>query len=275
MTNVQVKKAEAFRALHHSGKLLVLPNIWDVVGARLLEKEGFPVVATASASIAYSNGYNDGEIISFEKVLYILKEICQSTILPVSADIEKGYASDNHALRSNIKALLDCGIVGINFEDSAVKGEKLFSLEEQCVKIGLIRETAECSGIPLVINARTDIFLMKCFEGDRIEEAVKRCNSYRDAGADCFYPILCSMDELKSIKKQTDFPLNVIATKDTLPMHELETMGIARLSVGPGLLKAALTKMREVIRALKNYGGYELFTQAEIMTSPEILEIIR
>ena len=270
----QAKKAERFLELHHSKKLLVLPNIWDVLGARLLEKSGFQAVATASASVAYSNGYRDGEYISFDRLLNILAPICRSTLLPVSADIERGYAESNTALLTNIKSLIRYGVVGINIEDSVEEGKQLVSVERQCERIELIRKAARREGVPLVINARTDIFLSKDFKGDKVAEAVRRAQNYKNAGADCFYPILCDANELMEINAQIDLPVNVLATKDTPPMTELENSGISRLSLGPGLLKAALTKMREVVAELKSYGGYGSFTHPGIISSQEIVDMI-
>ena len=274
MKNIQVQKAENLLALHHAGHLLVLPNIWDVIGAKLLEHAGYPAVATASAAVAYSRGYYDGEKISFRKLLKILKEICDGTSLPVTADIERGYAETTVQLRNNIKALIECGVVGINIEDSD-ENKKLLSTDRQCDKIRVIRKVSDDLGIRLVINARTDIFLQEDFAGNKIAAAAERARQYMEAGADCFYPILCNNDELSEIKSLLDIPINVIATKDTYPMHKLEEMGIARLSLGPGLLRVALSRMQAVIRHLKDYEDYGSFTGEDVMTSADIREIIQ
>lgn len=269
------KKAALFLELHHSGKLLILPNIWNVIGVKLLESQGFKAIATASASVAFANGFNDGEEIRFDHLLNILNAICKSTELPVSADIEKGYAKTDRELVSNIKALIKSGIVGINIEDSIIEGGDLVSVEQQCEKIRLIRKVSDKSGIHMVINARTDVFLSENYQENKTEEAITRGRQYKDAGADCFYPILCGTNELREIISQLDMPVNVLATKDTLPMRELEKLGIARLSLGPSLLKSALTKMKEVLLSLKKYEGYETFTNPDIITSGEIVSMIK
>ena len=150
----QKEKAEKFHELHHSGKMLILPNIWDALGALLLESLGYPAIATASASIAFSNGYNDGENIPFNDLLTLLKKITTSVDLPVSADIEKGYADNDIQLEENIKLLIDAGIVGINIEDTNNKTNSLQAIEYQCNKIRLIKDVAGKMGIPLFINAR-------------------------------------------------------------------------------------------------------------------------
>ena len=88
----QIQKAEKFLALHHEPKLLVLPNIWDPLGARLLEGLGYPAVATASAAVAYSLGYDDGQKIKFDAMLDVIERIASSVAVPMTADIERGYA---------------------------------------------------------------------------------------------------------------------------------------------------------------------------------------
>ncbi len=269
-----LKKAESLLELHHANKLLVLPNIWDVLGAKLLESIGFNAIATASASVAYSNGFNDGQEISFDQLLGILKQISTATNLPVSADIERGYANDLNQLADNIEKLIACEIVGVNIEDSINESGELNSIEVQCEIIKTIRKTAEKADIPIVINARTDVFLSDSFDGNKIEEAILRGGEYIAAGANCFYPILCNMHQLKEIRQQLKVPINVFVTKDTLPMRELEDLGIARLSLGPSLLKSALSKMREVARSLQNYGNYDLFTE-NVLSSDEIVRILK
>ena len=141
--NIQPEKGNLLNTLHHNGKLLVLPNIWDPLGAILLESLGYAAVATASASIAFSNGYPDGEKIPFKELLHILRKIINSVTIPVTADIESGYATNNAELKENIKMLLDAGIAGINFEDTNKDDKTIISIEAQCEKLSLIRKKWE------------------------------------------------------------------------------------------------------------------------------------
>jgi 2-methylisocitrate lyase-like PEP mutase family enzyme len=171
--------------------------------------------------------------------------------------------------------LIHCGIVGINIEDSEVKGDKLISLGDQCERIRLIRRVSNDIGVPIVINARTDVFLLKNYEGDRLAEAIIRGQNYKDAGADCFYPILCSNDELKKLNLKIELPINVLVQENTPSIKELQQLGIARLSLGPSLLKAAVTKMREVVVSLKNNEGYGSFINEDTISSAEIVKIIK
>lgn len=136
MSNIS-QKAEHFHKLHHTGKILMLPNIWDTLGALLMESLEYPAVATASAAIAFANGYNDGEKIPFNDLLILLKKITDSVSVPVTADIESGYAGSDTQLQQNIKLIIDAGIVGINIEDTDNKTNKIQSVETQCNKIRL------------------------------------------------------------------------------------------------------------------------------------------
>lgn len=272
MKPIQRKKAETLLNLHHQEKLLLLPNVWDVLGAKLVESEGFEAIATASAAVAFSKGFDDNEEIEFATLLQLFQTICESTSLPVTADIERGYASSLDELRENIKNLIHCGVVGLNIEDSQANGEALEPIEVQCEKIQLIRQVSNELGIPIVINARTDVFLLKNQPGDKIGEAITRGQQYQTAGADCFYPILCNNDELKAINHQVDLPVNVLAQPHTPTIQTLEQLKIARLSLGPGLLKVALTSMQEALQSLRQ--GSQAFINDKLLTSSRIMEII-
>ncbi|MEO1516618.1 MAG: isocitrate lyase/phosphoenolpyruvate mutase family protein [Bacteroidota bacterium] len=274
MKTPQKDKAEAFLALHHDKRLLVLPNVWDVLGAKLIERSGLPAMATASASVAFSRGYQDGQHIPFNTLLQVLQAICQATDLPVSADMERGYANDNAELADNTKQLIEAGVIGINIEDSIIEGGELTSLDQQCERIQCIRKAADEEGIPLVINARCDIYLKEQPSTDPLSVAIKRGQMYKEAGADCYYPILCPPHSLHTVNAEVDLPLNVLAVAGLMPMKELEEMGIARISLGPGLLKAALTSMRTVIQSVMNYEDYQTFANPDIITSQEIVDMI-
>ena len=263
----QVEKAEQFRRLH-SGEMLILPNIWDTLGALLMAHLGYPAVATASASVAYSNGYNDGENIPFNDVLTLLKRITDSIDLPVTAYIESGYASDDSQLEQNIKLLLDAGIVGINIEDTDKKTNTLRSIDFQCNRIKLIRKVAEESGIPLFINARTDVYVHeKNFAGDtaKLNEVITRGLAYKEAGADGFFPILAKQqDEITEIVNRVELPINIITIPGIPDFKTLDRMGVARISLGPSLLKIAIRAMKELAIQLKDHEGLSSITGNEI-----------
>ncbi len=266
----QKEKAERFRELHHADKLLVLPNIWDTLGALLLESLRYPAIATASAAIAYANGYNDGEIIPFNELLLLLKKITSSVELPVTADIESGYADNDFQLQQNIKSLIDVGIVGINIEDTDNKTNKLLPLEMQCNKIRLIRKAANEMYIPLFINARTDVLLHEkqfATAETKFSEIIKRGMAYKEAGADGFFPILLKdKNEITEIISRVKLPLNVLTIHGIPDLKTLNELGVARISLGPSLLKIAIKAMKALALQLKDYSGLSSIKENEITT---------
>ncbi len=273
----QIQKAEKFLALHHEPKLLVLPNIWDPLGARLLEGLGYPAVATASAAVAYSLGYDDGQKIKFDAMLDVIERIASSVAVPMTADLERGYAEHPQEIAENIRQVMHAGAVGINFEDSSFEGGPLQPIDFQCERIQAIRNMADKEGIPLVINARIDVFMRSAdiSRSEKIAETISRGKAYLDAGADCLYPIgPGDVETLKRIREETEAPINVYASKLAASMKELAAIGISRLSLGPGLIRASLTTMRNVAQQLLDYGPYDSFSADDIMTSDEIRKYI-
>ena len=264
--NLQSQKEKQFFQLHHNDAILVLPNIWDSLGARLLEDLGFKAVATASASIALADGYQDGENIPFDDLLSILKRIVKSVNVPVTADIESGYAKDNLELKENIKKLIDAGIAGINFEDSKHDEQKLFTKEEQSEKIDVIKRTASEMGSALFINARTDVFIKQnnLSNEEKVAEAIARGKAYKDAGADCFYPIfLKEKESLVTIMNEVSLPVNILMVPGIPDFSVLKEIGLARISLGPGFLKYAINSIKNIAQKLLNCEGME-----EITTNP-------
>jgi len=256
--SIHPEKGNLLKQLHHNGKLLILPNIWDPLGAVMLESLGYPAVATASASIAFSNGYPDGEKISFHDLLFVLQKIVQSVKIPVTADIESGYAENNSILKENIRKLIDVGIVGINFEDSHHKDNTIIPIETQCEKIRLIRQTAIEMGMPLFINARTDVFLKANHLSDeeKLSEAIRRGKDYKDSGADGFYPIfLKKKEDIETVIKEVALPVNILLLPGIPDFEVLKTIGLARLSLGPGFLKTAINAMKNIAEKLLHNEG--------------------
>jgi 2-methylisocitrate lyase-like PEP mutase family enzyme len=247
---IQAAKAELFRSQHHAGKLLILPNIWDSLGARLMANSGFPSVATASVATALSNGYPDGEKIPFSELLEVVNKITTAVELPVTVDIERGFAEGIPQLKNNIRLLIENGAIGINIEDSFPDHKSLYKMEEQCRKIEAIRETGIQCGVPIVINARTDIFLLK-IEENPLPEAIKRGRAYQSAGADCLYPItMNNYDDITRFLEEAFMPINVLLQKSVSDLKRLEKIGVARISLGPYFLNHALTAMKQVAEGL-------------------------
>ena len=257
--NNQQNKALQFHQLHHSGKLLVLPNIWDTLGAQLLESLHYPAIATASASIAFNNGYNDGENIPFNNLLVLTTKIVNSINIPVTADIESGYADNDQQLKDNMKHLIATGVVGINIEDSDKKNNELLPTEIQCNRIRIIKNIAAEMGISLFINARTDVYIhgqeFKTPES-KLEETIKRGLAYKNAGADCFYPItVCLEQDIQKIVEELKIPVNILTITGIPELKRLQEIGVARVSLGPSFLKIAIRAMKDMAEKLKNLEG--------------------
>lgn len=264
----QKEKALQFHQLHHTDKLLILPNIWDVLGAKLLENTGYPAIATASASIAYTNGYLDGEKIPFDDLCSILSRISNQVNIPVTADIESGYAVDDIQLQENITLLIKTGIVGINIEDTNHTTNTLLSVERQCERIKMIRAVSSELDIPLFINARTDVLLYEQnFPGYdlKYEELLKRGLAYKEAGANCFYPITLKQKEtIQGLVTHLQIPINILTLPGIPGLKELKEIGVARVSLGPSFLKTAIKAMKSLAIELKNYEGLSSITENEI-----------
>jgi 2-methylisocitrate lyase-like PEP mutase family enzyme len=264
----QQEKAEQFYKLHHTGKLFILPNIWDALGAKLLESLDYQAIATASASIAYSNGFDDGENIPFETVLLGLKNIVNSTNLPVTADVETCYATDEIQLEKNIKQIIATGVVGINIEDTNHNNHTLNSIEVQSNRIKLIKKVAEEMNVSLFINARTDVLLYNNLFSTseaKLSELIKRGKAYKEAGANCFFPIAIRNEEdIKALVNELGMPINILALPGIPDFKTLNSIGVARVSLGPGFLKYAIKAMKSLATELKEYNGLSLITENEI-----------
>jgi 2-methylisocitrate lyase-like PEP mutase family enzyme len=257
------EKADVFKKLHYSEDLLVLPNIWDVAGATLLEETGYRAVATASAAIARANGYRDGENIPFDLVLSILSQIVKAVGVPVTADIESGYASDAATLKTNIRKLIGTGVAGINMEDSDPRTRRLLSIEAQAERIRLIRRVAEREGVRLFINARTDVYLLHSdLQSETLlEQTIERGKAYVDAGADAIYPILVKDEvSIATLVEELSVPVNILATIGVPDIQVLRKLGVARVSFGPNFQKAVLLAMKKLLSDVKSEGSHRSVT---------------
>ncbi len=252
-TRKQAQKAEQFRKLHHEPQMLVLPNAWDVVSARILEECGHPAIATSSAAVAFSRGYPDGQRIPRDEMLDVVARIARAVRVPVTADLEAGYGTTVEDMAETVKAAIEAGAIGMNLED--VTGDDASSHVElalQVEKIRAIRERAKSLGVPFVLNARTDTYLMPIGpEATRFERTVERLRAYRDAGADClFAPGLCDRETIAKLVKAVAAPLNILMTPQCPSLEELEKMGVARVSAGSGVMRATLGTVRRIAKEM-------------------------
>ena len=262
----QKDKAEDFRGLHHGKRILILPNAWDVPSARVFENEGFPAVATSSAGLMVSLGYPDGEVIGRNEFVSAVERISKVLSVPLSVDIVAGFGKTTEEVVATVKAILRAGGIGINIEDFAHATRKLFPVERQVENVKAIRRLGDTVGVPLVINARTDA--LRFGTGDeeaKFEEAVHRALAYRDAGADCVYPMgLTEAGSIGRFVKELDFPINVMVRKGLPPVSELERLGVARVSFGPSASYAAMGLLKRATREVLEKGTYESLVDGAI-----------
>ena len=249
-------KAGLLRSLHHGPKTLVLPNAWDVAGARIFERAGFAALGTTSAGIAFALGYPDGQRVSRREMIEVVARIARSVDIPVTADVEAGY---DDAVETAC-AVWAAGAVGMNLEDTA--GKDLIPLDAQVKTIRAIRAAAP----EIVINARTDIFLNAIGEeSTRFDRAVERLAGYRDAGADClFAPGVRDRETIARLVQTLRAPLNILAAVGAPPISEMEALGVARVSVGSGPMRATLGLVDRIARELHDQGTYTSMLESAI-----------
>ena len=273
MTNIDKlkQKADDFLALHHAPTILILPNAWDVASEKIFELEGFKAIGTTSAGISSTLGYADGQKMSLAENMEVVQRIVNNTTLPVSADIEAGYATSIEGVVKAADAVLNIGAVGLNLEDGT--GDPITPLFDKALqqeKIIAIRELAVTRDIHLVINARTDVYMVLDDPIQSLRNAIERGNAYKEAGADCiFVPDVGSLDkkDIAVLVKEIDAPINIVAGATIPPIAELQDMGVARVSVGPRPMRAVLSVLRKIAKELMAKGTYELMAESSITYS--------
>ena len=256
--NTQREKAERFRSLHRPGDPVLLVNAWDAITARIIESLGFPAVATTSAGIALMEGYRDGERISRDLMLAGIARVARAVDVPLTADLEGGYGRTVEDAIATARGAIDSGAIGLNFEDSIPGEDVLMDPELQAERIRAIRGVADEAGVPLVINARTDVFLAEIGpESERMAETLARGAAYRAAGADCiFVPGVADAPSIGRLARELGAPLNVLTNPQTPPLAELRRLGVARVSLGSRPMYAALSAFRDTAIQVRDDGTF-------------------
>ncbi len=252
-------KAEKLRSLHRPGRPLVLVNAWDAATARVVEAAGSEAIATTSAGIAFASGFPDGEKISRDRMLEAVGHICSAVSLPVTADVEAGYGDAPQDAARTAAGVLGAGAVGMNLEDGTGRLESpLLDAELQVAKIRAVVDVGRRRGIPIVVNARTDVYLRGVGpEEDRLREVVRRGKAYRDAGADCiFVPGVADPAVIGTLVERLACPVNVLAVAGSPSISELARLGVARVSLGSGPMRAAMTLLERLAKEALMEGTY-------------------
>jgi 2-methylisocitrate lyase-like PEP mutase family enzyme len=253
----QIEKAIQFRNLHRPGAgLLLLTNVWDSASARIIEESGFPAIATSSAAVAFSLGYPDGQHISRAEMIGRVAQIVEAVNIPVSADVEAGYGSTPEDVAITTRELIQAGAIGMNLEDK--NGDQLLELPVAVEKIQAACETGAQLRVPVIVNARTDVYM---FAGrdlrEKYPEALRRLIAYRDAGADCvFVPGLRDADTIGQLVEDVQCPVNILAVPGAPPLSKLKELRVARVSLGSGPMRAGLGLLRRIVDELRTAGTY-------------------
>jgi 2-methylisocitrate lyase-like PEP mutase family enzyme len=262
----QARAAERFAARHREGSIVVLPNAFDVATARLIARQQPDAIGTTSAAIAAGLGYPDGEIVPRDDMLDAIERIGRAVEVGVNADVEAGYGDEASDAGAVAERLLDIGVIGLNLQDTGHPrgpwSNGLLPIERAAEKIAAVRAVADRAGVPLVINARTDTFLLP---GDPVATAIERGNAYLAAGADCvFAPGITDRDGLAALVEGIDGPINAYAAPGTPEVSELERLGVRRVSVGCGPYQACLALVQWATERLLQDGRYDAFTEEQL-----------
>jgi 2-methylisocitrate lyase-like PEP mutase family enzyme len=259
--NRQKSMADSFRGMHlramdRGGKILLLPNAWDAASARVFEEAGFGAIATTSAGIAFTQGYPDGQRISREEMLAVVRRIATAVKVPVTADVEAGYGDRPEDAARTAREVAEAGAVGMNLEDATGDPRKpLLDLALQVERVKAVREAAR---EVVVLNARTDVYLLQLETPEtRYDAALRRLAAYRDAGADClFVPGLQDPATIGRLVKDLQWPVNILVGPGAPAVPQLAKISVARVTVGSGAMRATLGLARRIAVELKDSGTY-------------------
>jgi 2-methylisocitrate lyase-like PEP mutase family enzyme len=265
----QKEKAELFLKFHKDKEILVLLNSWDVGSSRLIEACGYKAIATTSMGIAASLGYPDCQVIQLSEMIDAISGIVKGVQVPVTVDIEAGYGNNLNEIIESVNKIIATGIVGINIEDSIDLNPVLIDEIEFCERISAIRALSDSLGFHLVINARTDSFYTSSGSPrEKLAESIKRGNKYRESGADCiFIQPVWDKETISTLVKEINAPINILANPGSgagLPpsVAELQDLGVARLSLGSGVMKATLALIKKIADELSEKGTYNILSDS-------------
>jgi 2-methylisocitrate lyase-like PEP mutase family enzyme len=263
--DVQQRLAEEFRSRHLRQPLLVLMNAWDPMSARIFEAAGAEAIATTSGGLAWALGFPDGEQAPWNEVVAATERIVRTVRLPVTADIESGYGETPAQVTANVRDIILAGAVGINLEDGTHDAAApMRSLEDAAARIRAAREAASREGVPIVINARVDLYLKRVGTDEtRFADTVRRAEAYVAAGADCIFPFgLVDLKVVAELARKLPAPINIVGRAGMPPVGEIEAAGVARVSVASGLTLATMAAVRRMAEELRASGRFDVLAPA-------------
>jgi 2-methylisocitrate lyase-like PEP mutase family enzyme len=254
----QRRLAEEFRRRHRTRPLLLLPNAWDPMSARVFEAAGFDAIATTSGGVAWALGFPDGEKAPWQEVVAATARITRCVRVPVTADIEGGYGESPGDVANSVTDIIRAGAVGINLEDGTHRADiPIRSMEDAVARIAAARAAAQAESVPLVINARIDLYLKKIGDDEtRFAETVRRGKAYLAAGADCIFPFgLSDLSIVADLVRALAAPVNIVGRRGMPDAAEFERLGVARVSTASGPSLVVMSTMQKI--------GDELYTKRQ------------
>ena len=266
--------AEQFRKLHRAPPILLLPNAWDPMSARIFEAAGFPAAATTSGGLAWALGYADGERAPWGEVVAATRRIAETVRVPLTADIETGYGEKPDEVARSVADIIGAGAVGINLEDGTPNPDQLVRpIEDAAARIRAARGAADAADVPIVINARVDLYLKHVGdEAWRFTETVRRAEAYLAAGADCIFVFaVADLDLIKNLTAAIKAPVNVVGRAGGPGLKALEAAGVARVSIASGASTVVVSAIRRVADELHQTGEFDVLKTS--LTRPEIQKL--
>ena len=273
-TSEQRQRAEHFRKLHRAPPTLLLPNSWDLMSARIFEAAGLPAAATTSGGLAWALGHADGEKAPWGEVVAATRRIAQAIRVPLTADIETGYGETPDAVARSVTDIVGAGAVGINLEDGTPNpNEPVRSIEDAAARIRAARAAANAAGVPIVINARVDLYLKHVGdEASRFTETVRRAEAYLAAGADCIFVFaVADLDLIRRLIAAIKAPLNVVGRAGGPGLKALEAAGVARVSIASGASTVVISQIQRIAAELHQTGEFDVLKTS--LTRPEIQKL--
>ncbi len=244
-------KSAKLRTLHAGTKPLVLPNAWDATSARVFETAGFEAIATTSGGVAAVLGVKDGEGGSIDEMQAAAERIVRSVEVPVTVDFESGYQLESKEIA---KRLVSIGAAGLNLEDSNHYGEpSLLEAEPFAAQIAEIKSAARGAGVDLFLNARVDVFIRKLgTPEEQLAEGLRRARLYKQAGADCIYPITLNDREIIAAFVEAIGAINLNLRRcGPLSLQDVADLGVRRVSYSTSTFREALATVEQAAQAIK------------------------
>jgi len=271
----QAEKARAFRALHERAGVFIMPNPWDAGTAKLFASLGFEALATTSLGVAASLGRVDGTLsVTREELIGNCRELAAATELPVSADLENGYADDPEEAAGILRLAAEAGIVGGSIEDATGDAAKpIYDFDFAVKRVAAAVRVARSLSLPFTFTARADGLL----HGQRdLDEVIARLQAFEAAGADVLYaPGLKDLASIRKVVAAVKKPVNVVIGNidPALTARQLADAGVRRISIGGALSRLAFARVREAAIAMRDAGSFAWLDEA--MPGKELKTILR